>query len=86
MLDNIIEKIEPYWQYLLLSVGIVFVIFGVKLLFQKGYVEKQRKVLWKSEKDDFLSEESSYYYDKYVRGIRSLLVGLVLIIFGIVSL
>jgi len=86
MLDNIIEKIEPYWQYLLMSTGVIFVIFGVRLLFQKGYVEKQREGIWKPEKDDFLSKESSYYYDKYVRGIRSLLVGLLFIIFGIVSL
>lgn len=57
--------------------GILFTIFGLSLLFKGGFVERLRKGLWKSGNDGM------YGYDKYVRGIRYSLSGLVLLGFSI---
>ena len=68
---------------LLLILGLFFIIFGLKLLLQKGFVERLRKGLWKSEEDErFMSEKESYYIDKYVMGIYAFIMGILMLIFS----
>jgi hypothetical protein len=58
--------------------GSYFTIFGLKLLFKAGFVEKLREGMWKPgelSKKNF-PENSGYNYDKYVRGIQYFLSGL----------
>ena len=71
----------------LLSVGLLFVgtyffILGVRILFQKGYVEKT----FDNSATKWFSSKSVYNYNKYNRGISLLIFGLIFIGFGIYML
>ncbi len=62
----------------LLIVGLYLAIFGFRVVFQKGYVEKLQKGIWKSDTDEeIFSKKSGYFYDKYARGLKFLIVGLI---------
>ncbi|HLD53326.1 MAG TPA: hypothetical protein VJA82_08480 [Sediminibacterium sp.] len=72
----------------ILVFGVYFTVFGLKLLFKQGFVEKLRKGIWKSGE---LSEKnfpgkSGYNYDKYGTGIYSLIMGLLALGFSIYAL
>lgn len=80
------EKIGPYFPYISILAGGIVSVFGLRLLFQKGYVEKLREGTWKPHEKDLLSVKESYHYDRYVRGIKFFVGGLIFIVFGIISL
>lgn len=65
---------------LLLVAGVYFTVFGAKLLFQKGYVERLREGIWNNS-----DGKLGYNYDKYGRGLRYLLTGLILLVFLFLS-
>lgn len=72
----------------LIIFGLYFTVFGLKLLFKRGFVEKLRTGIWKSGE---LSEKnfpgkSGYHYDKYGRGVESLVMGLLALGFSIYAL
>ena len=55
--------------------GLYFAIFGARLLFEKGYIEKLHEGMWKPSKDNLFSKKSTYAYSR-ARGFQSLIVGL----------
>ena len=59
--------------------GINFSFFGYRLLFEKGFVELRRQGIWKSA-SKMMTEQDSYVYDKYIRGVKYLITGPLLII------
>lgn len=62
------------WQIIIIFiVGLSLSIFGSRLLFEKGYVEKWMKGPWKN---DLIKGRNDYYDYKYVKGVGSLLTGL----------
>jgi len=63
--------------------GLYFAIFGARLLFEKGYVEKLREGRWKPSTNNLLSGKDSYRYDKFVTGFRYLIVGVMFLAFTI---
>lgn len=66
-----------WFLFFLLIAGLGFVIFGFRVLFEKGYVEKLRQGIWKSVGDDNpIQGRQGYTYDKYWRGGRYLMLGL----------
>lgn len=65
--------------------GVYFTVFGSRLLFQKGFVEKLREGIWK-EKNDHWPEKEGYNYDKYIRGISFLAAGLISLALAIFTL
>ncbi len=69
-----------------LLASIWFLNFGLRLLFQKGYVEEQFGM--NEEKGEFVSltKGQVYFYNKYVRGVGCLSVGLMMLIIGILGL
>lgn len=70
---------------LLLILGSFLTILGLRLLLQKGFVERLREGLWKSEEDEkFMSEKESYYIDKYIMGIYAFIAGLLMLIFSLI--
>lgn len=62
--------------------GIYLTIFGARILFQKGFLEKLMKGDWKS-KDDRWTEREHYIYGKYGRGISYFGSGLILLAYTI---
>ena len=58
--------------------GIGLFIFGFRLLFQKGFVEKRRQGIWKPDNKEWSGKEG-YFVDKYIRGLSYLVVGLLLL-------
>ncbi|GEM_PF-5784801 len=71
---------------LLICAGLWFTIFGLRLLFQKGYVEKLREGIWKPRVKLFSSERRGYNYDKYSTGIKNTILGLIFLVAGIYSI
>ncbi len=72
----------------MLIFGLYFTSFGLKLLFKQDFVEKLRMGIWEPgelSKKNFPGK-SGYYYDKYGRGIESLLMGLLALGFSIYAL
>ena len=68
-------------------VGLCFGVFGFRLLFQKGFVEKLREGRWKpGKKLKLFSEKEGYMYDKYTRGIGTLILGLMFLAFSVFSI
>ena len=58
------------FNILLFIFGIYFTIFGIRLLLQKGFVERLRKGMWKSEEDKkYMTEKEGYVSDKYMTGL-----------------
>ncbi len=69
---------------LLLLAGLRFIVFGFKLLFRRGFVEKLREGPWKPDADDKVwSSKEGYFADKYIRGIRYFLPGLIMVVSAI---
>lgn len=66
----------------LLISGLWFGIFGGRLLWQKGYVEKLREGKWKDKSN--VPEEVGYRVDKYVMGGKYLGAGVLLTGAGLV--
>jgi len=58
----------------LLIVGLVGVILGIKILFQEGFAERFQKGFWKTPRILF-SENDAYQYTKYVTGTQAFLLG-----------
>ena len=67
-------------------IGVLFAVFGFRLLFQKGYVERWMEGSWKTTKFSVLEGRHAYYYYKYGRGISSLAVGIIMMGFVIYML
>ncbi len=68
--------------------GFFLTVFGLKILFQKNHVERIRAGIWKES--EILSNDKdarrAYRLDKYVRGTRLFLVGLIILIYSIALL
>ncbi len=79
-------SLENKIPYMMLLVGILFSVFGFRVVFQKGYVEKLQKGCWKEDEGSPYVGKEWYNYAKYVRGLRFLFSGLVLILFAILIL
>jgi hypothetical protein len=74
------------WFFIALFVfGIYFTIFGFRVVFQPGYVEKLRMGIWKPSETSkkLFPGKSGYHYDKYTTGIGCLVVGLMFLGFSI---
>ena len=72
----------------LLIFGLWATTFGLRLLFKAGYVEKLRTGIWKPTQLDEKNfpGKSGYYYNKYARGIESLVMGLLALGYSIYAL
>lgn len=70
---------------LLICIGGLFFRFGWRLLYKEGFVEKLRKGMW-HDTSEILTEKESYFYDKYTRGIKFVLVGSITFLVGILWL
>ncbi len=69
-----------------LFIGIWFLIFGLKLLFQKGYVETKYGTLEEQKDDKYFPKNETYFYNKYGRGIASIIAGIGMIGASLVGL
>ena len=87
MLNKIIEKIEPYWQYLSIVAGLVLVYLGIKIAFDKKFLKKLmgKNRVWEHKENKFFTEKSAKNYNRG-RGIQIALVGIIFIALGIASL
>ena len=66
------------WFALFIFVGgVCFTVFGGRILFEDGYVEKLQNSAWKSLNERMAGKEG-YMYDKYARGVRYFVSGLIL--------
>ena len=63
-------------------VGIVFTIFGLRILFEKGYVNKR----YDSLNDQLMSPKDAYFANKYLTGIHSIVLGLIDVGYAIFAL
>jgi hypothetical protein len=68
--------------YFLLTVGILFLVFGIRLLCQSEYVKKLMNGVWKQKVGNF-SEKDQYMYNRYIRGVELIFGGLILIVYSI---
>lgn len=66
-----------WFLIILLLAGLFFTIFGFKLLFQSGFAERLRRGIWKAKNDEFFSSRGGFVYDKYIRGLKYLICGLI---------
>ncbi len=74
---------EEKFNILMFVLGLSFTIFGALLLFKKGFVEKMREGIWKSDEEyNPFTEKGGYSYDKYNRGIGYFIVGLITLAFS----
>lgn len=69
----------------LLITGLYGMVFGSRLLWERGFVEKMQKESWK-EKNPYWTEKERYNYNKYNRGISMLISGIMFVGFAIFSL
>lgn len=66
-------------------IGLGMTIFGVRILLQKGFVERLREGMWKDDSDLF-PERSGFYFEKYGRGGYILATGIIALIIGILGI
>ncbi len=68
----------------LLVAGLGLQVFGLKVLFQRGFVERLRKGIWKDESGLF-SDAEGYVFDRYVTGMFLVVAGLIALIVGVLG-
>lgn len=74
------------WYAIFIVVGGTYLTaFGARILFQKGFVETLRQNLWRSDNEEWFGKHG-YIFDKYGRGLRYFLSGIVLTILGLLVL
>lgn len=67
-------------SYIVLTIGAVLIIFGLRLMFQKGYVERKYGSLEEQEDHWWFKKKDAYLYNKYLRGIEAIVLGLILVL------
>ena len=68
-----------WFPIIILIGGVWFMVFGFRLLFQKGYVEKLREGIWKEEKDSVFAGKKGYNIYRYGRGLNCFISGLIFV-------
>ncbi len=79
MEESSIVLIMAFTFLIMLGFGIWGTVFGLRLLFQKGFVEKKYGTLNEQKERPWFGKKDSYNYNKYTRGIEALATGLVLL-------
>ena len=75
------------WLLILLGlVGVYLSVFGFRLLFEKGYVERLEKTTWKGTDEQLGKSKGMHIYNKYFRGGAYLVVGLMFVGFVLLNL
>jgi len=71
-----------------LIIGICFLIFGLSVVFNNSFLNVLYRTIWRRSNLDKATfpGKTGYYYDRYVRGITSLLAGITLLAYFIYSL
>ena len=75
-----------WFSIVFLIAGIYSTVFGFRVLFQKGFVEKLREHGWREGNNSLFTKKEGYLYDKHVRGMRAFLSGLVFLAIAIYGL
>ena len=75
---------QLFFLFLFVS-GVYFFLFGARLLFEKGFVEKLQQGRWKrwSRTND---DGYGYFYDRYAMGLASILMGSIFFFLSILAL
>jgi hypothetical protein len=65
-----------------LIIGVFLLQFGLRLLFQKGFVERLQEGRWKDNSGLF-SEKGLHFYNKYTMGVNGIIVGILALVIAI---
>ncbi len=60
-------------------------VLGGLILLENGWLAKLHRTMWKSD-SNVMSESSRNFYDKYGRGLRYFLAGILLTVYGLLEL
>ncbi len=86
-MNNFLTTMESYWQYLSVVAGLILVYLGFKIAFNSKFLGKLmgEDRIWEHKKGRLFNEKEAKNYNRG-RGIQIALVGIIFIVFGIVSL
>lgn len=67
-----------FFHILILLGGFLFLFLGLAPILSRKYFDEAYKKIWKGKRE-FLSEEDSYIYSRYIRQLFPILMGVTLV-------
>ena len=72
-------------KIILLLAGVLCIFIGLMPIISNRYFNEMNKKFWHSE-SQFLSEKNKYIYNRFIRQVAPILLGVMLIIYALTSL